>query len=520
MPEVQIGYPVFDWLGLAPVLAVVIAGIAALIVEMARPRKSNHAIIGVSLVGLGLAAFWCVQAIGQPAMESAGGQVLRDGPALVIQLLTIAVTALTLIFSDSYLRRKGIAFGEFYPLVLWAASGAMVMAATRDLLMLFLGLEVMSISLYCLAALSTKEHRSGEAGLKYLLLGAFASAFLLLGIAFVFGASGSLHLTGLTAALNSADTTLIRFAEFGVVMLLVGIFFKLAVFPFHQWTPDVYQGAPTNVTAFMAAIVKPASLIFLYRLLDAAMPARPLWLPILFWAAILTMTVGNLSALVQRDAKRTLAYSSIAHAGYLLVGLAAWAAAPEKVTPNAILFYLVSYSITTVGIFAAMTLLATGQREDTRLAALNGLWKRSPWTAGAMLIFTASLLGMPIFTGFWAKIFILTDAFRAGQNSLAIALIINSIISALYYVKMGSEVFVEDDPETLFAEKPPVRSVDAPSGLRLTVGLCAAATVIGALFIPALLQGFEATRAIDHTVERAPLQAPDEPWPAPAAARR
>ncbi len=511
--EIVLGYPTFDWLGLAPVIAVIVGGLLALMLEMARPKSSNRGVVGVSLASLAVAGWFAVTSIGQPAQESMGGQVVRDGPGLIIQLLIIAVTALTVTFSDAYLRRRGIAFGEFYPLALWAASGAMVMATTRDLLMLFLGLEIMSISLYCLAGLSTKERRSEEASLKYLLLGAFASAFLLLGIAFLFGASGSLHLSALPGSLGSPDPTMARFAEFGLILVIAGLFFKLAVFPFHQWTPDVYQGAPTNVTAFMAALVKPATLIFLYRLLEASLVARDLWMPIIFWGAILTMTVGNLSALVSKDAKRTLAYSSIAHAGYLLVGLAAWAASPEKITPNAILFYLVSYGITTIGIFATMTLLATTTREDTRLSALNGLWRRSPWTAAAMVVFAASLLGMPIFAGFWAKILILQDAFTAEQTTLALVLIVNSIISAIYYVNMGREVFVEDEPEPMFTENPPARTAQGSLGLQVTVAICAGLTIVGALLIPTLFQSFEATKMVDSSVEQAPLTPPDEAWP-------
>ncbi|MCW5943609.1 MAG: NADH-quinone oxidoreductase subunit N [Fimbriimonadaceae bacterium] len=466
--------PTIDWPSILPIALVVCTGIVALIVEMLRPRQNNNAIIGFSLVGLFFAGLSLTSQFASPDLESFGGMVLRDRFSLTIQLLVVMVTGLTILFSDGYLRAKRIPFGEFYPLVLWSASGAMMMASSKNLLMIFLGIEVLSISLYVLAGMSKTETKSEESALKYFLLGAFASAFLLYGIAFMYGATGSLHLDAIRSAWNPNDEAFRNMMLFGMGLMLFGLAFKAAFVPFHQWTPDVYQGAPTNVTAFMAAGSKIGAMAALWRLLSASTTNVDLgatfqsyWMPALFWIAILTMTVGNLVALVQKDVKRTLGYSSIAHAGYILVGILAHVNNPEKVGIGTTVFYLLSYSLMTIGAFAVVSLTAKNGKEGTRFEDLHGLWKRSPFAVGCLIVFVASLIGIPPTSGFFGKLMIFNDALASDLMPLAIVLAVNSVLSVYYYVGIAKAAFVDAEG----ARTP--ESAPMNLGLAATCLLCA-----------------------------------------------
>lgn len=472
--------PTIDFASIAPILIVVVTGMAALIVEMIRPRHANSAMGIVCLVGLFTAGYFTAQQFGLPDSETLAGMFVRDRFGLVMQLILVLATALAVLFSDGYLRAKRIAFGEFYPLLLWSAAGAMMMATTRNLLMLFVGLEVLSISLYVLAGMSRTERKSEESALKYFLLGAFASGFLLYGIAMVYGATGSLHVGAIsevwTYGVGFQHTLLL----FGLGLMLVGLGFKAAFVPFHQWTPDVYQGAPTNVTAFMAAGSKIAAIAALVRVLDGMLALSDYWMPALFWIAILTMSVGNLAACVQKDVKRILGYSSIAHAGYLLVAVLAYMSDPAAIGIGAISYYLVSYTLMTVGAFAIVTLGTKDGREATGLADLNGLWQRSPYAAGLLVIFMISLIGIPPTAGFFGKLYIFNDALRAGLAPLAIVLAVNSIISIWYYAGIARAALVAETEG------------DAPSrplgaGLATAGTVCAAGLFAAVIFLTPLM---------------------------------
>ena len=426
--------PSIQWATILPVLLVVVTGVLALLFELARPKASNGGIVAVSLVGLAFAAIFTVLGYGSPAGETFAGMALRDGFGSTIELIIIVVTALSILFSDAYLREKRIAFGEFYPLALWAASGAMMMATTRNLLMVFIGLEVLSIALYVLAGLSRSEEKSEESAIKYFLLGAFASGFFLYGLAFFYGATGGLHLNGFAVAAGSNFNTLNVMLIAGLGLMLVGLSFKSGLVPFHQWIPDVYQGAPTNVTAFMAAVAKLGALAALWRVLDAYSGWQATWMPAMIWVAILTMSVGNLAALVQKDVKRILGYSSISHAGYMLVAILAHAKSPQTVSDFALLYYLFGYSLMTIGAFAIVALTARSGKEGTRLEDLRGLAHRSPFMAACLVIFMFSLIGLPPTVGFVGKLLIFNAAVQAQLMPLAIVLAINSAISTYYYL--------------------------------------------------------------------------------------
>ena len=436
-----------DWTMLLPYLFVSGAGVLALILRMFAPKGKNQAILTTSVLGLILAAVALIIQFIEPKSETFGQMLLRDRIGLILQLMLVGACFLTVLFSENYLKEKDIAFGEFYPLLLWGTAGAMMMVGTTHFLTLFLGLEVLSISLYVLSGLSRKEKKSEESALKYFLLGAFASGFLLYGIAFFYGATGGLDLGLFSKAFETGDLFTQRLLLFSLGLMLVGFLFKAAYFPFHQWTPDVYQGAPSNVTAFMASGVKIAAIGVFYRVLQAAFPLKEFWFPLVFWIAILTMCIGNFTALMQKDLKRVLAYSSIANAGYLLVAILSHLHSPEKIGLGATFFYLISYTLVVIGAFAILTLCLKKGNESTRYEDLYGLSKRSPYAALVWVVLIASLLGAPPTAGFFGKFLIINDALQSNLTALAIVLIVNAVVAGYYYLAMIRAAFATPNPE-------------------------------------------------------------------------
>lgn len=492
-PLYEFAIPKIDLPAIGPMLVVMITGMLALIADLLWRRKNNQIVIGVSIVGLLVSAFLLVAQWNRVEDEVIANMVLVDRFGSVAQLLLVGCCLLTLLFSQGYMREKRIHFGEFYALAVWSTGGAMLMATSKNLLVIFLGLEVLSIALYVMAGMSRTENKSEESALKYFLLGAFASGFLLYGIAFMYGATGSLHLDAVAAAVSNPEAK--SLLVFGLGLMLVGLSFKCAFVPFHQWTPDVYQGAPTNVTAFMAAISKIAAFAALFRVLEGFAGFQNFWMPALSVVAIITMTVGNLVALTQKDLKRLLGYSSIAHAGYVLVAVLAHFSAPDRVGFGTVLYYLFSYALMTIGSFAIITLVAKGGKEQTRLEDLHGLWKRSPYAAGLMIVFVASLIGIPFTSGFVGKLLIFLGAVDANLTTLAVVLALNSILSIAYYLAMVRAAFVADEGEEI---SPP--AVNA--GLRATLTLCAVGVLVGGIMVSPIMKFFEKGSEIGQPVHR------------------
>jgi NADH-quinone oxidoreductase subunit N len=359
-------------------------------------------------------------------------------------LAVVIATALAVSFSEGYLREKRISHGEFYPLILWSSVGAMMMCTTTNLLMIFLGLEILSVALYVMAGLSRDEEKSEESALKYFLLGAFASGFLLYGIAFIYGATGYLSLDKMATALasNSADTKML--ARFGVALCMIGFAFKTSLVPFHQWTPDVYQGSPINVTSFMATGAKIAAFAAMWRFLGATTVAAGLTVPVIAFLSALTMTIGNIMALRQDDVKRILGYSSIANAGYLMVAMAAHIKSPFN-HDDTLIWYVLSYTFMTAGAFAVLSLATRGGLEGTKIDDLRGLYKRTPFLAVALLIFMGSMIGLPFTGGFHGKFLIFKDAQETGLTWLAIFLAVNSLASLGYYLAIARAAFSDEE---------------------------------------------------------------------------
>jgi NADH-quinone oxidoreductase subunit N len=326
-----------------------------------------------------------------------------------------------------------IEFGEYYALILFATLGMMLMAAGVHLITIFLGLETMSISIYILAGMMREDKRSVEAALKYFLLGAFATGFLLYGIALIYGATGSLHLKDIAAYIASKNLLRNPMLLMSLVFLTIGFGFKIASVPFHMWTPDVYEGAPTSVTAFMATGVKAAAFSALVRVFFSALPAfRPDWTSIMWVICVATMTVGNIVAISQTNIKRMLAYSSIAHAGYILVAFVAG----NDLGTSSILFYLMAYAFMNIGAFAVVILLGKKGEENTLINDYAGIGFKYPLLAASMTIFLLSMAGIPPLGGFMAKFYVFSAAVKSKFYWLAILGVLNSAVSVYYYLRV------------------------------------------------------------------------------------
>jgi NADH-quinone oxidoreductase subunit N len=486
----QFPVPDIAFSAVIPVALVAITGLGALLLEMLSPKRDNGLLTVFSLIGLFASATVLAFQLGDVAYETASGMITHDSLGTVLQLILVGCTAITILFSDRYLVQKRIPFGEFYPLILWSTAGAMLMTISNNLMMIFIGLEILSISLYVMAGMSREERKSEESAMKYFLLGAFASGFLLYGIAMFYGATGNLDLTYTRLAWerNIGDSRLLL--AVGLGLILVGLSFKAGFVPFHQWTPDVYQGAPTNVTAFMATVSKIAALGALFRVLEANTSLAHLWVVPLSTVAILTMLVGNVLALAQTDVKRTLAYSSISHAGYILVDILAQAKQSGPVTHATLCYYLLSYSFMTLGSFAIISMFAKNGREGTSYEDLRGLWKRSPLAAGTLVLFMLSLIGIPPLSGFFGKALIFADALKANLGVLAVVLAISSTISVVYYLRIALTAVSDDVPSREIDQRTSIFGGAVASAALI----CAVGVIASAVLYAPLMQALQLTQ--------------------------
>ena len=338
-----------DYSSIAPFLIMVITGMVVLLTDLWLPRDRKGPLVFISLIGVVIAAGVCVNMWGKD-INGFSGTVSADNFALLFQGVLLVVVTLAVLLSERYIQQKGINYGEYYALMLFSTSGAMLMAASRELILIFIGLEILSIALYVLSGFARTEEKSEEAAVKYFLLGAFSSGFFLYGIALVYGGTGSTLLT--TIANLPPDKLNSTYTAAGIGLLLVGLCFKAAIVPFHSWTPDVYQGAPTSVTAFMSAGAKAGAFAALIRILTVVVGDSPIWHDVVWVLAAATMIWGNVVALLQTDIKRLLAYSSIAHAGYILVGVLA----ANREGQSAVMYYMLVYTFMNLGAFGVIIL--------------------------------------------------------------------------------------------------------------------------------------------------------------------
>jgi NADH-quinone oxidoreductase subunit N len=452
-------------------------------------RKHKALSATLSLIGIAVAAFIAYQRLDSGASGLAfNGAIIVDPFAQSCNLILLVTAALATLLAITYLENKRLHLGEYYALVLFSTAGSMLMAATNDLIVLFVALETLSVALYVLAGFARTEERSEEAALKYFLLGAFAAGFLLYGIALIYGGSagadagggGTTNLVVLAGYLKGGQPSGMLMT--GVALLLVGLGFKAALVPFHMWTPDVYEGAPTSVTAYMAAGAKIAAFAALVRVFTGLLPISGYWLIAVQVLAIATMFGGNLIAITQDNVKRMLAYSSIAHAGYLMVAISAMSSdAARGSAVSAITFYLLAYTLMTMGAFAVLIWVSRRGRDIQTLSDLKGLGKHDPAAAYVMLVFMLSLGGIPPTMGFLGKWFIFAAALQAGQLWLAITLACASMISIYYYLKIvWMMCFQEPDTEVALP-----RAL-SPSGVFVSIAITVGATLLFG-FIPNLV---------------------------------
>ena len=419
--------------------------VALLVVDLFIPAGQKRVTGYLALLGLLVAAGAGVPLWGQ-RVTSFAGMLTLDPYALLFNWIFLGVGALAVLLALDYLPKHGLERGEYYVLLLLAVGGMIALAQGNDLIVVFLGLELLSLTLYVLTAFAYPQYPSEEAGLKYLLYGAFAAGFLVFAIALIFGATGSSNLTQIAAVLakgglSGEDRILVLI---GTALLIVGLGYKIAMAPFHMWTPDVYEGAPTAVTAFMSVGTKAAAFAALLRVLAVGLPSiADVWVPALAALAALTMLIGNIGALVQTNLKRLLAYSSIGQAGYILMGVvaAAYPASAERGV-NGVIFYFVGYAFANLAAFAVLIALEERGAPAVTVNDLSGLFGRHPWLAGALTLALLSLAGVPPLAGFVAKLYVFTAAWQAGLGWLVVVGVIASAIAAFFYLRPVAAMFM------------------------------------------------------------------------------
>ena len=496
--------PIINWSLIAPEVIACTAAVVVMLVD-AFVRPTQRWITGsISLAGLLLAAVATIYlwANGTASSDAFNGMIVLDELRLGFTLIFLLVSALTLLISTVWVHGEDLPAGEFHSLLLFATAGMMFMASGNDLVIIFLGLEILSIATYVMAGFRRTDVRSNESSLKYFILGSFSSAFLLYGIALTYGATsiaeagpggslsrivaGTTNIAEIASRINQVQYPALLYA--GAAMMLVGFGFKIATAPFHIWTPDVYEGAPTPVTAFMAAGPKAAGFasfirVFIFGLPFVASAAgtssgnlHNAWVATLVVMAILTMTLGNVVAIVQNNIKRMLAYSSIAHAGYALVGCVAAGAAIDPAQRNtaltAVVFYLLTYAVMNIGAFAVVQLIARSGDRRTSIEDYRGIGFESPVLAFSLSLFMLSLFGMPLTAGFMGKILVFGAAIDQKYYGLVIIGVLNTAVSAYYYLRLIIVMFFGE--RTMAWSAPRV-----PAGVALALVI----TVLGVLYL-------------------------------------
>ncbi len=442
IPVPQLGFA-----GIMPELILAITAVVILLMEMLAGDREARGAVELTVAGILLAFLATFGASGKLIFSA---MLINDGLSAVLDRVFLLAALLVTLMSRPYLVRHGVARGEYFVLLLLATIGMMVMGAAMDLITIFLGLEMLSLCLYVLASFLKRQSESIEAGFKYFILGAFASGFLVYGMAFVYGALGTTNLATIaeTVRAGAGTTPSTPTLAFGLALILVGIGFKISLVPFHMWAPDVYCGAPTPVTAFIATGSKAAGFAALLRIFTLTLPQSYEFWGTAIWAlALITMVLGNFFALAQVDIKRMLAYSSIAHGGYLAMAFLSKA----DVGIKALVFYLFAYVLMTAGAFGVVAL--TGKRERRLISEYAGLSRDNPLLAGLLSLFLLSLAGMPGTVGFFGKFYLFAGAIRAGYLGLAIVGILTTVVSFYYYLQVIVYMYMRDSEEAFETER-------------------------------------------------------------------
>jgi len=431
--------PAIDLVSLAPVLVLSVFGIMVLVTDLFIGRDKS-VLVFISLTGLLMGAISSLAKYNLP-VHSFNGAYIVDHLSVFFTFIFCISSALAILVSVDFNKREGIKVGEYYSLILFCTVGMVLLASATDMIMIFLGIEIVSISLYVLAGIRRNDPKSNEAALKYFLLGAFATGFLLYGMTLLYGSTGSTKLVMIASAIRNGGVASEPLLLMGVVLLIIGLGFKVAAVPFHMWAPDVYQGAPTPVTAFMAVGPKAASLAAFYRIFSEAIPQlSPSWEILLCVVSVITMFVGNLGAIMQTNIKRLLAFSSVAHVGYLIIAIIA----KNSLSSSALMFYMLTYAFMIFGTFGIVILLGRKGDENLEIENYSGLAYKHPVLALSMTIFLLSLGGLPPLAGFVAKFFVFSAALKEGFLILVIIAVLNSAVSLYYYLKVIVFMYMKD----------------------------------------------------------------------------
>ena len=467
-----------DYLRFLPEIIMTAVGTLILVLQVLMPEKKPKSSLGhLSLVALAVAVWATVYANGFQG-TAFSGMLIIDGYATFFRALVIGVGILSVLCAYQYLNREHANQGEYYALVLFSVVGQCVMVAANELIMIFIGLEISSIATYVLAGYLRDDKRNNESALKYFLLGSFATAFLLYGIAWIYGITGHTNLAQIREALPvmRPNPMLVGTAA---ALMFVGFAFKVSAAPFQIWAPDVYQGAPAPVTLFMSAGPKAAAFAAFVRVFTTALgPITNRWEPFVWSSALATMFIGNFAALMQRNIKRLLAYSSIAHAGYILVAIAAH----NQIGIAAVMFYLAAYALMNIGAFAVVTHIARQGEKYVEVDDLAGLGWKQPVTAALFSIFLLSLIGVPLTGGFFGKFYIFKAALDANLVWLAILGLLNSAVGAYYYLRIVVVMYMREPGESMATLSP------LSAGVRTTLWVSALGTLLLGIFPTVLLK--------------------------------
>jgi NADH-quinone oxidoreductase subunit N len=485
-----------DIVTIAPFAAAVLTAIAIMLVDLASPNRPAAA-VATAMIGLAITAglVIVVGATGTESQVAFGGTYKVDALTTFLHLLLISVVALSILFGPDYLRPRGLPVSEFATVLVFALTGAMLISAAGDLLILFIALELMVLPGYMLAAYHKTDGYSTEGAIKYFLLGSFSSAIFLFGLAYVWGMTGTTNTAALGESLRgivAGQAELSPGLAMGLALMTTGVAFKIAAVPFHYWTPDAYQGSPTPVTGYLSVGPKVGAFALILRLFaDGLWPLAEWWLPVVIVLAGLTMTLGNLVALTQDNVKRMLSYSSIAHTGYMLVGLAAYGAGQVR-GAEGLLFYGAAYTFMNLGAFAVVAALQKRAGVTSQLETFAGLGRREPILGALMLLFLLSLTGIPPLVGFWAKVYVILPAIEEGGalTFLAVLTVLNATAAAFYYLRIAVYMYMREPATEVAALR---------HGRLLWTGLAAATalTILLGLFPTALLDVVgEAARAL------------------------
>jgi NADH-quinone oxidoreductase subunit N len=435
-------------LALAPLLSVVAGALAVLLVEAFLPKKASELPAYLAVAALLVSGGFTVSSWEDAGLHYFGGRLALDAPALLLLAVFAVLGVFVVLMSLKYAPRQDMGLGQLCGLLLLAVAGAMIMVSSPDWLVVFLGLEVLSVASYALTGLKRRDPASTEAAAKYFLMGSFAGAFFVFGLALVYGTSGSLDISASLHGLAGPGGSNAAAAA-GLGLILTAFFFKIAIAPFHMWAPDVYEGAPTPVTVFLTIAPKAAGLAVLFRVLLPVLapgPAAAVFAPALSVAAVLTMFAGNLAALRQKSVKRMLAFSSVAHSGYLLVAVIAG-------DGPGLVFYLFVYLFMNAGAFGVLAVMSGERFEHTSIDDFAGLGRRHPWLAASLTVFLLSLAGFPPTAGFLAKFYVFGAAVREGHALLAVAGVLASLVSVAYYLRIVVVMYMRDPVKDVFIER-------------------------------------------------------------------